>query len=139
MRFDLKSLKSDLTFHSCPSISLLNLLSLTGGESLNSPKFPFLPLSLPGHPLSLYRLSLCTCICIEKTLTRENPNPNHSVCSLCLSSPLSENHCRRMSSDSSNPLRGVKCGCGERVPLRTALTEPNVGRRFLGCVNYKVS
>ncbi|KAH7861564.1 hypothetical protein Vadar_027780 [Vaccinium darrowii] len=44
-----------------------------------------------------------------------------------------------MSSDSSssNPLRGVNCGCGERAPLRTALIEPNVGRRFLGCVNYK--
>ncbi|KAI8539361.1 hypothetical protein RHMOL_Rhmol09G0176700 [Rhododendron molle] len=33
--------------------------------------------------------------------------------------------------------RNVLCGCGVRAPLRTALTEPNVGRRFLGCVNYK--
>ncbi|KAI8573007.1 hypothetical protein RHMOL_Rhmol01G0245500 [Rhododendron molle] len=31
----------------------------------------------------------------------------------------------------------VQCGCGVKAPLRTALTNPNVGRRFLGCVNYK--
>ncbi|XP_058189292.1 uncharacterized protein LOC131306878 [Rhododendron vialii] len=49
-----------------------------------------------------------------------------------------------MSASSSNTLnsgsklgRNVLCGCGVRAPLRTALTEPNVGRRFLGCVNYK--
>ncbi|KAG5557386.1 hypothetical protein RHGRI_007593 [Rhododendron griersonianum] len=31
----------------------------------------------------------------------------------------------------------VLCGCRLRAPLRTALTELNVGRRILGCVNYK--
>ncbi|KAE9465292.1 hypothetical protein C3L33_02804, partial [Rhododendron williamsianum] len=31
----------------------------------------------------------------------------------------------------------VLCGCGVRAPLRTTIAEPNVGRRFLGCVNYK--
>ncbi|KAI8530850.1 hypothetical protein RHMOL_Rhmol11G0091000 [Rhododendron molle] len=31
----------------------------------------------------------------------------------------------------------VQCGCRVKAPLRTTLTYPNVGRRFLGCVNYK--
>ncbi|KAH7867526.1 hypothetical protein Vadar_034530 [Vaccinium darrowii] len=30
----------------------------------------------------------------------------------------------------------VDCFCGLRSPLGTALTDDNVGRRFLGCVNY---
>ncbi|KAI8559509.1 hypothetical protein RHMOL_Rhmol04G0179400 [Rhododendron molle] len=32
----------------------------------------------------------------------------------------------------------VQCGCGVEAPLRTTLTNPNVGRRFLECVNYKI-
>ncbi|KAG5522558.1 hypothetical protein RHGRI_034645 [Rhododendron griersonianum] len=30
-----------------------------------------------------------------------------------------------------------KCGCGRRVVMRTSLTTKNLGRRFLGCINYK--
>ncbi|KAI8571748.1 hypothetical protein RHMOL_Rhmol01G0142800 [Rhododendron molle] len=57
--------------------------------------------------------------------------------------PLPSPHRRSSSTTMSNARSStpehfnVLCGCGLRAPLRTALTEPNVGRRFLGCVNYK--
>lgn len=31
-----------------------------------------------------------------------------------------------------------RCECGRRVIMRTSLTVKNLGRRFLGCINYKV-
>ncbi|KAI8535777.1 hypothetical protein RHMOL_Rhmol10G0200200 [Rhododendron molle] len=50
------------------------------------------------------------------------------------SSPTTMSNARSSTPEHLN----VLCGCGLRAPLRTALTEPNVGRRFLGCVNYKM-
>ncbi|KAG5543059.1 hypothetical protein RHGRI_015971 [Rhododendron griersonianum] len=33
---------------------------------------------------------------------------------------------------------GPPCKCGIPAPIRTSKTETNRGRRFLGCINYKV-
>ncbi|KAI8555248.1 hypothetical protein RHMOL_Rhmol05G0160000 [Rhododendron molle] len=31
-----------------------------------------------------------------------------------------------------------RCRCGQRVVMQTSLTVKNPGRRFLGCINYKI-
>ncbi|KAI8559699.1 hypothetical protein RHMOL_Rhmol04G0194300 [Rhododendron molle] len=33
---------------------------------------------------------------------------------------------------------GPPCKCGIPAPIRTSKTEANWGRRFLGCINYKL-
>ncbi|KAG5562312.1 hypothetical protein RHGRI_005139 [Rhododendron griersonianum] len=46
-----------------------------------------------------------------------------------------------MSSSSSHFIsinEGPPCKCGIPAPIRTSKTETNRGRRFLGCINYKV-
>ncbi|KAH7840931.1 hypothetical protein Vadar_023465 [Vaccinium darrowii] len=43
-----------------------------------------------------------------------------------------------MSSTSTNSrFQGPCCGCGVPAPLRSSNQDPNRGRRFFGCINYK--
>ncbi|KAH7855859.1 hypothetical protein Vadar_029795 [Vaccinium darrowii] len=43
-----------------------------------------------------------------------------------------------MSSTSTNSrFQGPLCGCGVPAPLRSSNQDPNRGRRFFGCINYK--
>ncbi|KAH7861000.1 hypothetical protein Vadar_020477 [Vaccinium darrowii] len=43
-----------------------------------------------------------------------------------------------MSSTSTNSrFQGPFCGCGVPAPLRSSNQDPNRGRRFFGCINYK--
>ncbi|KAH7857893.1 hypothetical protein Vadar_017647 [Vaccinium darrowii] len=43
-----------------------------------------------------------------------------------------------MSSTSTNSrFQGPCCGCGVPAPIRSSNQDPNRGRRFFGCINYK--
>ncbi|KAH7853176.1 hypothetical protein Vadar_034341 [Vaccinium darrowii] len=41
------------------------------------------------------------------------------------------------STSTTSRFQGPLCGCGVPAPLRSSNQDPNRGRRFFGCINYK--